>query len=654
MFPMLNENTLLLTDPNQRGQNTTQLLNNIENLPEGIKQTVIKAIVQSSTPLPSGQSQLLLPSGQVFLAEIPEQLPQGSQLLLLRASTKPTQDQSIQLLRVVLPQMADVKPAPNPPILLEVAQQIQPQEGQTINFKPPVSTTTSALLPAPGASVMGKMTSIPQNGLQEVTLANGNKLQIILPPTFEKNTELVLRLNNQQQATIEKLTLPTPPQAKEAIVHNQGQIKQPHPSQIQVQQQLEPKTQFTLTIPKPSVVQHNIVYNANIEQIEGSKVTLKLENGVSLNLQQEIGQSRQVGTTMSIRFTESGLLEVLKVTATQPIIAVKDNDPNQADQRNQQQHKAPPATTEQTPRQLPVGKITTGTVVEQRPNGELILQFGQENSGVKVPVKAQRLLPVGSQISIRIMADGHAEIIDMTLPKGTERSNTLMRFAVVWDSLNNTIDTIRDKSPDLVDKVIKSLPRADETLLPKLIQFTQATAQQNLRIFFGDEVINILRALGLDGALQNDLGQLNTLQQRQDTPDAWRTVLFPYWDDQEQRLRQGGFFWRRQQENNDSEDSSLRFVLNVQLSALGHVQLDGLMQGNDIIHLKLRTAQPLDAKEKERLSELVENSLNRIDMHGSIVVEDVDFFEVDPLHETLTMASSDSSISAMNRLNVEA
>lgn len=87
------------------------------------------------------------------------------------------------------------------------------------------------------------------------------------------------------------------------------------------------------------------------------------------------------------------------------------------------------------------------------------------------------------------------------------------------------------------------------------------------------------------------------------------------------------------------------------MSALGTVQLDGLMQGKDVIHLKLRLTQELPPEDIKGLEILVQKTLATAGLRGTLQVETVTFFETDPLHDML-LPSADAP--SQNRLNVEA
>lgn len=683
---LLSQNTLLLLEPRDRGEKQNEQLQNAntKDLPPKFRQGLLKVEVLPQKA-PNGQTQLQLPSGQIFTADIPENIPPGSQLLLQMKGGQPP-----QILRVLFPQTAEgpahLRPSTSPSVLLDVANNAMAKEGQTIRFAPPTNSVNgpqnSVFMPTQGMSVMGRTLTPPQQGGQTLNLTNGQQLTLLLPPVFEVNSEVVLKIGQNQTAVIDKLRLPLPQlAADDGAPQLTTEARGAVPRQVVIEGTGTLTTQGRVLLPTPlrlnpqSPIPSALLQNTNpqvvtVQQFQPNSITIGLQNGVLLTFDipeqtlQQLGfqstaNSGQSATTqtvqqMAIRFTDSGVLEVLSTVSARPARAVEGRNPEQQAQQeamrqaNFPQGAATGKTVEGKAPQLSVGQIATGVVVEQRGGGEVILQFGKD---IRTPVMAQRMLPVGSQISVHIMPDGHAEILDMVLPKGSERSNALLRFSLQWDTLAQAMRTLEEQNPEGAEKLKRVLPEANEQLLPKLMQLSQSITSQNMRAFFGDDVLNILRALGLDGMLQTDAAQLNNLHQRPDTPDSWRALMFPYLDDQSQTLQQGGFFWRKHKKKNPDDADSLRFVLNVKMSALGPVQLDGLMQGKDIMHLKLRLTEGLNEEDHKGLEQLVQSSLAAVGLRGTLQIETVSFFEIDPLHDMLAPATDDAP---EHQLNVEA
>lgn len=685
---LLNENTLLLLDPKQRGQDRAETLQNVKNLPSHLKPGLLQLLVLPEKTA-DGQTQLQLPSGQIITADIPDNIPAGSKLLVqLRG-----QGTTPQILRVLLPQTtetpAQLRASTSPPILLDVAANDLATVGQTVKFQLPAlgAPNTSAFLPNPGISVLGRTPTLPQQGLQAFLLANGQQLDLLTPPVFDQNAEVVLKIGQNQTAVVDKITLP------QALQQTYTETQAPQgqfPRQVFLPsdgQATAPRLTLPLSFTPQAPIPPEIGVNTTPQQVQvqqvvpqpngTNSVTLVAQNGVSLtlNIPEELSQqlglrptttasSSQAATqqpathpqTMTIRFTDAGIIEVLSTASGRMPTGVDERHADQSRQQYQppqgqggregQAQQAPASPQGRAPL-LSAGHIATGHVVEQRPGGEVVLQFGEN---VRTSVMAQRLLPVGSQISVHIMPDGHAEILDMVLPKGSERHNALLRFSLAWDTLTQAVDELETQDPAAAAKLKRTLPHANEQLLPKLVQLSQSITQQNMRAFFGDDVLNILKALGLDGMLQNDAKQLHNLHQKPDTPDGWRAMMFPYLDDQSQKIHQGSFFWRRHKKQQAEEADSLRFVLNVHLSQLGPVQLDGLMQGKETMHLKLRMTQGMAEADEKGLQQLVQNSLAAVGLRGTIQTETVSFFETDPLHDMLVPDEDEDH----HNLNVEA
>lgn len=686
------------TGPNQKGQvrftlpsGQSFLAKPTQPMPEG--STALVQIRADSKP--PQVLRVILPGQNAGQQNMLQQTTSPSVLMQVARQSQPRVGEGIQLRPA--PQQQSTPNAPTP------------QQGTP----PQPATAAQTRLPTPGAQVFGQVKTPPTGGHQTLLLANRTPLLLANPPVFEVGSNLTLRMTGQTSAVLEKLTPPQQNQQKS----QQGQVPRGGQAQNQNQNRISHPTTQRATPKAPEQIQQNPqtstqaanpgkttaaqptggekllfrlqtlspvpqglrqgVQQVSVVKIEQNTYTLRTENGLELKVRPLSGQNSPGQTTqpntkqmstqqptinavtnnsiMSVRFSEAGLLDVLQVAEPKDRMTPYNQKRGTGGQTGGEGRGTAPEGKVPAPK-LQSGHIATGTVTQQKSDGRLILQF---EKGVTVEVQAQRLLPVGSKLSIQIMPDGHAEIIDMSLPKGTERSNTLMRLAVSWEGLKTAINELARNNPDTHQKLVNALPRANENLLPQLIQFSNAVAQQNLQAMLGDEIVNVLRALGLDGMLQTDLSQMNAVQQqRPDNPDSWRALLFPYWDEQEEQAKQGGFFWRRQHkddaENTAPDEGTLRFVLNVEMSELGHTQLDGLMQEHESLYLKLRTQHPLTDDEKSGLRNVVTKSLEALDLNGQIVLENVAFFEVDPLHDMIRDEGGNGPGEPTNKVNVEA
>jgi hypothetical protein len=264
-------------------------------------------------------------------------------------------------------------------------------------------------------------------------------------------------------------------------------------------------------------------------------------------------------------------------------------------------------------------------------------------NGRTIDAMSQRQLPIGTQITLRPTDDGLMEIVGMNLPKGDEAVNQLLKFALQWDTLNQTVATLKEQNPPAYQAFKASLPQpgGPDTVI-QLVKVFDAIADKSLNKLFGDNNVQTLQQMGTDVPMASDLSHLSTLhqapQQGQPQQDfgAWRVAFFPFWDEVEDKPKQGSFYWRRQKnpQNTGTADQLVRFVLNLQLSNLGSIQLDGLVSQHKMT-LRLRTLENLGQPFEAELQQIVEEALRKVDMQGQIKVESVSFFEVDPLADII-------------------
>jgi hypothetical protein len=162
------------------------------------------------------------------------------------------------------------------------------------------------------------------------------------------------------------------------------------------------------------------------------------------------------------------------------------------------------------------------------------------------------------------------------------------------------------------------------------MQMAQALATQSAERLLTDDTVQMLKAMGID--LIPDLTSLNQLQQRSETPDGWRALLFPYIEQEGEDPRQGGFFWRNQEGEEENQPKRTRFIVQLHLSQLGDVQLDGLLNEHHI-NLKLRLRQDPGDDFTADLQRLVQQTLDAYGLEGGISLEIKPTFPIDPLAE---------------------
>jgi hypothetical protein len=644
-------NLLLVTDSALLGSQRHVKIENIQALPPQRAGTVLRAEVVEA----NGQNTTLrLADGRLITADITPQLPVGSRLTLL-----PQPDGTASLLRYLAPpakpapQQAEVAtrpgsaappapqaqptpPAPQPalppqtPLLHSAVRlpQVQgapplPQVGTTLN----ITVAPGNPAPAVGASVLGRITDLPDAGRQTLELVSKTRLQVAVPPIFPQRSEVQVNILSPQTARIERLT--TPVLAELPVAPAQPAQPPPLAEGARPLTPLPPLPLSPAGAPQQGGGQPVVLTATVVAGEAPHTTTLRLPEGQLLKL--NIPQPVPEGQPVAIRIRADGLVDILPVTRSAPSPAVGQNPtPNTPLPQGQGQGAPQAGAPTSIPTAPPPPVLAQATVAAGGQNGTYTLRF---DNGLTVQVHSERPLLPNAQLTVNLTAEGHAEIVQVALPKAANpKAAGLLNLALGWPALSKTVQALQRDNPQALADLKSRLPAMDATALPNLLRFAEAVTTRNLEALFGRDTLNILRALGLDGALSADLSTLHTLQQKTDQPDLWRGFVFPYWNDEDDHPRQGQFFWRTHDEAEGSEADHVRFVFNFSLSQLGSLQLDGLMHERTLA-LKLRTLNPLTEQERVGLLEVVRDALTNAGLSGGIEVEAVTHFEVDPVHD---------------------
>ncbi len=142
----------------------------------------------------------------------------------------------------------------------------------------------------------------------------------------------------------------------------------------------------------------------------------------------------------------------------------------------------------------------------------------------------------------------------------------------------------------------EAIPQPGSRLASGLLFFLSALSGGNVTRWLGNQASQALKSAGRDSLLSRlaqDFGQLGRLADNQG--GDWRLFFIPIYDgDQLQQLRlflRHGWHDQDSGGGQDGEDQT-RFVVEVEMSRLGDLQLDGLVRENRL-DLILRSRAPL-------------------------------------------------------------
>ena len=147
-----------------------------------------------------------------------------------------------------------------------------------------------------------------------------------------------------------------------------------------------------------------------------------------------------------------------------------------------------------------------------------------------------------------------------------------------WPAMHEVADTLAQAAPNTAQHLLHAvLPRPDGNMTANILFFLSAVRGGDLRAWLGDNTVRVLQRInpGLLGRMRDDMGQLSRLADDPTTGD-WRIFMIPFLNSGQ--MEQIRLFTRSQAEDDETEHGpGTRFVVDVTLSKLGHIQLDGLV-----------------------------------------------------------------------------
>lgn len=226
-----------------------------------------------------------------------------------------------------------------------------------------------------------------------------------------------------------------------------------------------------------------------------------------------------------------------------------------------------------------------------------------------VSVATTNALPSGTLVELEITQLPRPQISPQELAVA-RRLTQGIAHARHWPALDETLHTIADTQPAIAQQLVNAvLPGADANLAGNLLFFLFALRSGDVRNWLGDAPTRALERLkpALLGRLRDDFSGLSRVA---DDPPGSDGRLLPVPFANGPDIEQIRLWLRRHEEDEDDEDEArrgpgTRFVVDVELTRLGRLQLDGFVQdGNKHFDLIVRT--------ERRLTDDVQNGIRQI------------------------------------------
>jgi len=298
---------------------------------------------------------------------------------------------------------------------------------------------------------------------------------------------------------------------------------------------------------------------------------------------------------------------------------------------------SPPKTVEPAPILTRLtGQVTgatnTGAAIVQTPAGEIQLN-----------VRAN--LPVGSTVVLEVMTALPPRPDAPPLPAVTPGplSLPLAAQATGWASMTEAIQILQRSDPQTAAQLTAALPDGGPKTAVATLAFMQAMRSGDARQWPGDSALRGLERSSPRGAqlAEQISGEVREMSARaSEVQSEWRATPMPW--NLDGKIDRINLITRREGTDEEGEDAQkksgkgkgTRFLINLDLSNLGEMQLDGLfVKSTRAFDLMIRSKDPLPEDMRRDLSGLFANSNAALGLKGALTFQIVKKFP-DPAAST--------------------
>ena len=261
------------------------------------------------------------------------------------------------------------------------------------------------------------------------------------------------------------------------------------------------------------------------------------------------------------------------------------------------------------------GASLVGTVSGQSGGGQTVVQT---HAG-PISLPTAQPLPLGTQLTFEVTS------LQSTATGGTSVPTahaTPLSPGDGWPTLTDAIDTLADIAPAAQAHLLQAaIPRADAQLATNILFFLSAIRGGDMKGWLGDGPLRILERQRpeLAARLRDDFSNLSRIVKDPDTGD-WRQHVVPYLNGAD--IDRIVMLTRDQGGSADEDDDApggSRFVIDLNLSRLGHLQIDGLVgERGKRLDVVIRSDEPLPPAMRQDIRALYDNAVEVTGLQGSV------------------------------------
>lgn len=252
-------------------------------------------------------------------------------------------------------------------------------------------------------------------------------------------------------------------------------------------------------------------------------------------------------------------------------------------------------------------------------HGLPILTAGEDHFVVRTPAS----VPAGSTIVFRAAPATPEDIAAGPLLPAAPDFDPLQsaRWPALEEALNDLKNARHPAAPAALQALSNTVPAPTAQMAPATLFFLAALRSGALENWLGANTLQTLKQAGRKGLLERLTGDFDRMSaQAKETPAGeWRAVTVPLRHDE--HLSQMQFYVRRQRDENEKDRDggkpATRFILNLSLSRMGALQLDGFIQKKSF-DMILRTEDRLPFDMRQEIMKRFAAGLEQVHMQGGI------------------------------------
>lgn len=199
-----------------------------------------------------------------------------------------------------------------------------------------------------------------------------------------------------------------------------------------------------------------------------------------------------------------------------------------------------------------------------------------------------------------------------------------------WETLEEIQKILVQNAPQAAHTLANTIPNANAParILPAALFFIAAMRSGDIQNWLGDKAVDAVKRAGKSDLLSRLSGETSFPSRSENSSQDWRTTVFPLsWQNEIHKI---SLHYRKEgsggDNQNDDKGGKTRFIMDLSLSNIGKIQIDGLFQGNinssarlDVI---LRTTQSFSQTMRMQMRQIYKNALDETKITGNLDFQD--------------------------------